>query len=307
MKKNLVKVILAVFLILLQQGCFSGGENRITNVRIYQNTPVWELAKAVNTQNTKKIARIAKKNPEFLDYQDPQYGTALLFWAVGMEKYKSAEALLKGGADPDIISIWGGGTALYLAAEFSFIGTQTKKDSKYVKLLLEYGADPNMGYVGSEYNTIYEISRTPLMASIGCGLEKTKVLVEGGADINFATEMCHQTAAITALRWGEGTNVLLERREYAYYLIAEKKADITQPYYNIPVLGDRLGSQMFPVDLLRDWICELGTEEYEWKMAMVEEFARQGVDYWSTEIPERTLERIKSLYPDTWEEYIKVY
>jgi len=42
-------------------------------------------------------------------------------------------------------------------------------------------------------------------------------------------------------------------------------------------------------------------------MEIVDEFARQDVDYWATEIPENELWIIKNMYPDTWEEYIKVY
>ena len=61
-----------------------------------------------------------------------------------MEKYNSAEALLKAGANPDIISSYSGTTALYLAAGFSWIDNHAKKDPKFIKLLLEYGADPNI-------------------------------------------------------------------------------------------------------------------------------------------------------------------
>ncbi len=43
------------------------------------------------------------------------------------------------------------------------------------------------------------------------------------------------------------------------------------------------------------------------KMEIVEEFARQGVNYWDTEIPSERLEQIKNIYPDTWEEYLKKY
>jgi hypothetical protein len=38
-----------------------------------------------------------------------------------MEKYSAAETLLKAGANPNIISTYEGGTALYRAAGFSFV------------------------------------------------------------------------------------------------------------------------------------------------------------------------------------------
>lgn len=45
----------------------------------------------------------------------------------------------------------------------------------------------------------------------------------------------------------------------------------------------------------------------ERKMEIVDEFARQGEDYWATEIPKNRLDQIQKLYPDTWEEYISRY
>ena len=280
MKRFVCVTLSLVLLLFMLSGCFLRSADGIRDVRIYADTPAWSLAQAVNSQNTRKIARIAKNTPEILNCQDPEYGATLLFWAVGMEKYKSAEALLKAGADPDIISTYYGATALYIAASYSFVDSQAKKDPKYVKLLLEYGADPDIGFAGMpDRKTIYDIGSTPLMQSIGCGIEKTKALVEAGADINAKTENSQRTAAVEALSWG-GMNLLPEFKKYAYYLIVEKKADITQPYYrtiNLP--ADNPEDQFFPVDLLRDWNCKVGTEEYEWKIAIIEEFARQGVEY----------------------------
>ncbi len=300
-------VMLAVLLFSLLSAC-SAGDYRITNVKIYQNTPAWELAKAVNNQDTKKIADIAEKKPEALDYQDPKYGTTLLFWAVGMEKYDSAEALLKAGADPNIISTYEGGTALYRAAGFSLVDTQAKKDPQFVKLLLEYGADPNIGFVGNDHNNSTEIGTTPLMNSIGCGIEKTKALVEAGADIDIKVPD-GRTAAVKALGGG-GYTTHVDATRYAYYLIVEKRASVSDAYYyranrNQPI--DE-GSPMYPVDALRYWVFDLDSEGHQMKMEIVDEFARQGIDYWETDIPSKyVLEYIQALYPDTWEEYIKRY
>ena len=42
-------------------------------------------------------------------------------------------------------------------------------------------------------------------------------------------------------------------------------------------------------------------------MEIVDEFMRQGVDYWNSEIPMHDLQTIVDMYPDTWREYIKQY
>ena len=144
-RKRVVKGVIVIMLLqALLTACAAIGrigerEYRIIDIEIYKNTPAWELAKAVKKQDVKKIAQIAEETPKLLDYQDPTYGSTLLYWSVGMEKYKSTEALLKGGANPDIISVYEGGTPLYRAANYSLIDNDAKKDPKYVKLLLEYG------------------------------------------------------------------------------------------------------------------------------------------------------------------------
>lgn len=264
---------------------------------------------AVKGQKARTIEKIAKNKPQLLNYQEPKYGATLLLWAIGMEKYKSAEALLKCGADPNIASTTEGETPLFAAAGFSWIDNDAKKDPKYVKLLLRYGANPNKNYVGSddpETETIIEPGTSPLMHSIGCGIEKTKALVEAGADINYKTKS-GKTASIGALRAG-GPNSTLEGMEYAHYLIVQKNAKVSEPYFRRITYGDEdPNEEFFAVNILRNWVYDLDSKEYKIKMEIVEEFARQGVNYWDTKIREDTLEQIKILYPDTWEEYIKKY
>ncbi|WP_252225229.1 ankyrin repeat domain-containing protein [Clostridium sp. ZBS2] len=285
----------------------NNGEYKIININIYRDTPAWKLALAVRDEKTKTIEKIVKDNEELLNYQDPKYGATLLLWAVGMEKYKSAETLLKCGADPNIASTSEGETPLFQAAGFSWIDNDAKNDPKYVKLLLSYGADPNKNYVGRDHDII-EKGTSPLMKSIGCGIEKTKALVEAGADINYKTKSGN-TVAITALGIG-GPSATLEGMEYAYYLIVEKKAKVNEPYYraeNVTMPSDNPNDKFYPVDILRYWTYKLDSEKYKIKMEIVYEFDRQGVNYYDSKINQYTLKDIKKTYPDTWEEYIKKY
>jgi hypothetical protein len=98
----------------------------------------------------------------------------------------------------------------------------------------------------------------------------------------------------------------MEQRQYAYYLIVEKGAKVSEPYYTPQYMSLAFPNDdvkvYYPVDLLRDWLPKLNSEEYRMKMEIVGEFARQGVDYRATEIPKERLEQIKKLYPDTWDE-----
>lgn len=294
----------------VQDYVLSKGDNSkysIKNINIYRNTPAWDLALAVEDERTSAIEKITKNNPELLNYQESKYGATLLLWSVGMEKYNSTETLLKCGADPNIASISEGETPLFLAAGYSWVDNDYKKDPKYVKLLLSYRADPNKNYIGHDHD-ILETGTSPLMNSIGCGIEKTKALVEGGADINYKTKSGN-TAAIVSLLTG-GSYGTSEAMQYAYYLIAEKKAKVNEYYYspeNVIMPNDNPNDKFYPVDILRNWIPQLDSEGYKMKMEIVDEFARQGVNYWDTKIPKDILSQIKKIYPDTWGEYISKY
>ncbi|NRZ98132.1 ankyrin repeat domain-containing protein [Clostridium tetanomorphum] len=306
MKKKIIIFIIPIFIIIT---CFyylrnkitethNKGEYKITSINIYKNTPVWQLALAVKNEKTSTIEKIAKDKPELLNYQDPKYGSTLLLWSIGMEKYESAEALLKCGSNPDIARK-NGETPLFLAALYSWIDNDAKKDPKYVKLLLRYGANPNKNYVGSD-SSVTEPGSSPLMNSIGCGIEKTKALVEAGADINYKTQT-GTTAAQEAL-------LADETPEYAYYLIVQKKAKVTDPYHRRENFeGEDPNDKFFMVNILRDWVFALDSKEYKMKMEIVDEFARQGANYRDTKINDRALGRIKKLYPNDWEDYIKKY
>ena len=304
------KFIICILIVLILSGFILNnrlpdGRYQRFDVRIFRNTPAWELAKAVNSQNTRRIAQISERNPELLMFEDPHHGLTLLIWAVGTEKYRSARALLEVGACPNILPS-SGATALFHAASFSFVDRSANRDPRFVTLLLEYGADPNIGFAGNPHsnNNTIEIGETPLMRSIGAGIEKTKALVEAGADINFRTES-GMNAAIWALLNG-GPNRTLDMLEYSHYLIVEKKADVTGSYH--PFFGGVISDDVrYPVYILRNWIYPIGSPEHKLKMEIVEEFARQGVDYWATEINAHQFNSIQRLYPDTWEEFILLY
>lgn len=302
----IVMSIIISAVVLIVPSCNNITERSYMNINIFRNTEAWELAQAVDRQNEKKIKEIAEANPELLNYQDEEYRLTLLIWAVGVEKYPSVEALLEAGADPDIISDYLGYNALFLACGYSWIDNDAKEDAKYVDLLLKYNADPNMVFVGGEgSDTLTEIGTSPLMESIDCGIDKIKALIDAGADLNYKTSS-GQTAAIQALL-KVGPNSTIEPMRVAHYIIAEKKAEITGTYKNVwmnEIVSDKENS---PVDLLRNWLPKLDTEEYKLKLEVIQEFKNQGIDYWSTKIPDERLTKIKKLYPDAWEDYSKRY
>ncbi len=312
MSRKVIIILMALTVLLGFCTCESRYPKGVMNGALYRkeignfrDTEAWELAKAVKWQNTGKIKKILKDNPELVNFQDPTHDMTLLMWAIGTEKYKSAKTLLECGADPNIASeAWYGETALLIACGFSWVDTFAKTSPKYVDLLLEYGADPNQCYTSG-----YKKGESPLMEAIGGGLDKVKSLVEGGADINYVKNNGTGRTAVEC----SITYALIDDIETVHYLIVEKKADIPAPYfYKISDLSTNPITEVtkvcYPLEDLRDWGMnfELDSPKYQIKLEIINELISRGVDYYAIEIPKNELERIKKQYPDTWEEYIKV-
>lgn len=316
MKKNICYILIIVFIFFLG-GCSIIGNIYLSQAAIhnFRGTEGLQLAKAVMTQNVSKIKKVCAKNPSAMYVEDTKYHYTVLHWAVGLKKYHSLKALLEAEMDPNVQSSVGGETPLYLTASEGNVGIE------YMQLLLDYGADPDIGntavilpdLIQSDGRAIpfrsrFTAGKTPLMElptmyipHQKTNLEKAKLLIEGGhADINKKDEN-DSTASVMALHARDV--------DMAYYLIVELKANVKDHYYYEEAIRGRGNEKepKYPVDLLRGWIYPLDSEKYKKKMEIVEEFARQGIDYWSTPIHPLDLEKIKIIYPDDWEEYIKVY
>jgi uncharacterized protein len=170
--------------------------------------------------------------------------------------------------------------------------------------LLEHGADPNIPYCPIERpgttNSI-ECGTSPLMNAAGTSLERVIALVEGGVEINYKTKS-GRTAAIESL--------LMEKVDIAHYLIVEKKSKVAYPFYYYSLKIDTLleyDKPHYPIEFLEDWLFPLNSKEHKMKMEIVEEFKKQGQDYWSREKHPETIKRIKKIHPNNWEEYLKKY
>ena len=211
---SLIILITSITLI----SCTIEEPSKIYDVRIFENTEAWDLAKAVKQENIRKIKKIIKKNPSVANVKDPIFGTTLLIWSVGTERYNSTKALLEMGVNPNMYDS-DGSTALICASGYSWVDIYAKKDAKFVDLLLEYGSDPNLPYIGN--SDFYIKGETPLMISAEINsVEKVKSLLRHGAHINAKTET-GETAASRAIN--------LFSIDAAYLLIVENHAQIIEP------------------------------------------------------------------------------
>lgn len=172
--------------------CFSCIEPNVKDMlgddfRLYKHTPAWSLAKAVEDEDTTEISKQVLQMHIPVDYRDPKYKQTLLMLATRTNKIESVEKLLELGANPNAhndSTKYFGQSAVLLACRF------TGPSSKILALLLKYGGDPNSTACGVKENGLGEIvpmREFALSAAVFSSFEKVKLLVDAGANINYAT------------------------------------------------------------------------------------------------------------------------
>lgn len=258
-----------------------------SDYRLFQNTPAWELAKAVQDGDEKKINEIIAKGPALINYQDPKYGSTLLMLTIMNQQMRSFKILLADKADVNIHDTFSGTSALIEAC------SEEEYDPKYAEILLEHGANVNDAETGrrKEGNST---RFTPLMAASREGnLALVKMLVKKGADVNYRNEF-KQTALSEC--------VLVDKLNTALFLL-QNGADYKQPLFYRP----EENREMYLVDMLREEMCDLDTGEHNDKMKVVEFLKEKGIDYSATPIPEFIKKKAQENYPGSWQQYLEKY
>ena len=265
-----------------------------SDYRLFQDTPAWELAKAVDDNNVFRITRILNKDSSLVNYQEPIAGVNVLMLAIYHRDYFSFLKLLEYKPNLNLYDKVTGASPIIYASRYNtnLISGYNKSNKKYVEKLIEYGANPNDTEVGDRRkgnNTRY----TPLRGAARRGdIESVKLLLQAGADVNYYDEY-GSCALGQSLKQGHYEVVLL---------LLNHGAQILKP---IGIYAT--GLPMYPLEIMRTDIYPLGSKEYQAKMEVVKYLKEQGIDYFQQPIPDYILERIKQQYPDTWQEYIEKY
>lgn len=64
---------------------------------------------------------------------------------------------------------------------------------------------------------------------------------------------------------------------------------------------------MYLVDVLREDFTGLDTDEYKYKMQIVDFLKNKGVEYRKSPIPEYIKKKAQENYPNNWKEYLEKY
>lgn len=295
----IIIVMLAVVIAVLT-GC---GEPRPTprRFKIFRDTPVWELAQAVQDNDIDRIDSLVIRDSVDINYQDPEFGYTLLMTALLNHKgffsrgplskvrLGTIEELLKLGADPNL-----SGDSLTQRGVNAVIVACDQNWYDGLRLLLKYGGDPNTtAYTQLRF---YNRDETALMAATYsvANPDDTRcmeLLLESGADVNATTK---------SSRGGILTDALPDYKRVL--ILLEHGADSETKVYSYHVdslisLPEQMRYHDFP----------LNSEDYRYKRKVIDFLKRKGIDYYSYPIPEKMMEEIKKRYPLNWRRYAEVY
>lgn len=267
--------------------------------RLFQDTPAWELAKVVQDEDEKKINEIVSKDPKLINYQEPKFGNTLLMLTIMNQQIKPFRYLLEKKADVNIHNTFDGTSPIIEAVRLR------DYDIDYAEILIKNGANVNDIEIG-ERKKGNSTRKTSLISAVGSGkIEFLELLVKNGVEINYQNEF-GQSAFSKAIQ--------LTEYKISYYLL-ENGADYKRPIfyrpdYSIPVEkqdpNDK-GKPMYLVDVLREAFLDFDTDEYKYKMQIVDFLKSKGIDYRATPIPDYIKKKAQEEYPKNWREYLDKY
>ena len=259
--------------------------------RLFQDTPAWILAKAVEDDNLEKIKKEVIDNKVDINYQESRFGKSLLMLAIINNQYNTSEELLKLGANPNLKDFYRGSNAIIDA---SYI-----EDSRYLKLLLKYGGKANSLETasGKEGDRARSTALNNAISYVDkYSLERVKLLVNAGADINY----CNNGPEVyTNLPLGDA---LAQNNMDALLYLLEKGADYNKIMYKM--FDDH---NVYILEGLRKVVIDLNSEQYKAKIKAIQFLKKKGLDYKKEPIPDYIEKEIKNKYPENWQEYISKY
>lgn len=244
--------------------------------RLFQDTPAWELAKAVCRCDIDEIDKITDKNPDLINYRDPVFGQTFLTLIIhsqnfgyfrlfgnryiivpylyGKNNFETFKFLIEKGADINIHSTYSGSSPIMDACKYNFY------HMKYIQCLLESGANPND--VISEDKVQEGPCSSVLRTAIASGEKDfVEILLNHGAILDGVSD-CWRTDL--------GESLILEEYDIALLLL-KHGAD-----YKGPVSYTLKGEDTIPTrpQYIQEYIYIERDEDQSWMYNFIDDITR---------------------------------
>ncbi|HEX8039451.1 MAG TPA: ankyrin repeat domain-containing protein [Chryseosolibacter sp.] len=253
---------------------------------LFRNTPIADLAEAVENRDSLKIEQLSKELSKNINYQESKFGQTILMVSAQNENVLACRILLRNGAIPNTHDSYDGSSAIIqISGKYD-----SQSSEEILQLLLKHGASPNDIEVGDRREGNYQ-RNTPLLRAAGRSLQKVKMLVAAGANINYVNEFGESAL---------GRALTQDKLDIVLYLI-ESGADLRIS------MSKNQGKDYYISDELRFKTYFLDSDEYRLKMKIVEMLESKGLPYRSLPVPDYATAQAKKMYPSSWKEYLKKY
>ena len=199
-------VLPVVVVLFICSGCF---KNNFPPEEYYTDPDVIALCRAAQRDDITTIDRLVAKGVDV--NKQGKKGYTPLFFAFSKKRKKSFEALLKHGADPNILVEHPIGTIIHAAAK-------VKDDSEWLELVLNHGGDPDAETI-TDIISLGCPEKTPLYIVIreGGSLKNVELLIKAGANVDHR-DACGHTPAMYAAS---------NRKYQIVYMLLQAGADWT--------------------------------------------------------------------------------
>jgi len=278
--------ILSVVFLILNLSCSSQDNLTGRDVRLYENTPVWQAAVAIRDKDYARLRKIlAGKPASFADFRETRFMQSLLYWAVYRDDLEATKILADAGADPNLKAYDSTSAFIHAAGK---AGT-----SEYLRVLLKHGG--NVNAVADIRGPQHQ--RTPLIAAAYVSLENVKLLADAGADVNFVHSVPYGDPAAGAMRNQSAliSACMMSQIDIVEYLIFEKKVKFDYVFgttYN--------GKPHSILYYLREMTFKLDSEDHKKKMRLVDFLKSKGLNYWNEPIPAEFRQSYNQAYLDRY-------
>ena len=237
-------------------------------VTAFADTKAYELAKAVERKDLRKIGRLVEEDSSLLNVTNPTSGSNVLALALRVGEYDVLEKLLELGADPNAINPYTKHSILIDAVKPFGSQLEWRKEPQYVELLLNSGADPNYAIEAPFTNDKkeYVIATSPLMRAARLDLNVLKLLIKHGADPH--KKLGERQLALLGEAIGASKFDIID------YLIDDIGLDVNQP------MRVRKNDSLFIQDYIKKFMnYQEGSEGDKNKQKLIEKLERLGVDF----------------------------